>query len=1044
MSEAIIRPIDIDRDAEKLAAMWNASDMEWPAPFSQGVPITDEQARVWVTESHPHLMVLVAEVDGEIVGYCTFMERPAGEGYLAVLNVAPGHQGHSIGRKLIQATIERSVQEGWQRQTLRTWSANFKAMRVYKKTGHFWAPDTSVRMENFIPGALQFPLAQPFFQRHDWYESYQPDINHGMNDERWEGIPAFRQHWEADGEALTIWIDREARAPMAAETDAVQIAALVDNPEPLTGSTINLRWRVVNKGTQPLSVIAHTAGGDGLSVDHRDAFRVPPGETVERAVPVRVADDAPQNIGECTAPAIRSVFRLGDQEVSLFSGVRPRRPLRLDTTPAEITVMPGVAVPLHLQLYSELDAPATLNALIVPPEGLTVSPRQAEIELPARGQATLPLMVTAEQEGVYTLPVRVECANREGVPPLAETLTLFSLAAGGLLANQTAQSARLETDALRITVDAAENALRIADIAANRVLLEAESEIGLPFFPPEFAPGTLTLVERAGRATVRLEAAAKRRPGLTLCQEFTLSPTGLGSLTCYLENRGREVQDARLMLMLGAMPLERHQITLPLTMGLVHSDIGRYPHGWQDAPGDPQAYAEPWLALESEGTVMGAAWDGPIERLDFGRRVDLNMSAQTLGPGQRSQPVRLGLYAQRGDWRAARRVLLAWAGKPTPAEGPTPRPPVLARLEPSVLVTVEDQEHARLVVDSVSRRAENGRVELQAEGGLVAQPNTVQVARLQREQAVVQDIALQLPQGRLGVYQGQARLTTELSEEVRPFHVVRAGTPAPVQVAPAERQEQPVWTIHNGVSEFVIAPGFGPSVVAWHLEGVNQLDNQLFSYFPRPDGFSFQYPWFGGIHALLMPADRIFWEGMLHRDVAEAEPLRVADASGLPWQGVRLRTRPSAQSVRDFQVELDFTTLGESRLLRLVYRLRNLQAVEQQARMGWNVACRLGACPEDLILRGEGITRHPTPWAAFFQHKTWGALSNPATGRTLLLVSQQADVVPRDVGRFGRILEAGDEVRLAANTTREFTYYLILADTWEEAQPYLALQEYDG
>jgi hypothetical protein len=159
---------------------------------------------------------------------------------------------------------------------------------------------------------------------------------------------------------------------------------------------------------------------------------------------------------------------------------------------------------------------------------------------------------------------------------------------------------------------------------------------------------------------------------------------------------------------------------------------------------------------------------------------------------------------------------------------------------------------------------------------------------------------------------------------------------------------------------------------------------------------------------------------------------------------VRLRTRPSTPAVRDFQVELDFTTLGESRLLRFVYRLRNLQAAEQPVRMGCNVAGRLGARPEDLLLRGEGITRHPTPWAAFFQHKTWGALTNPATGRTLLLVSRQADVVPRDAGRFGRILEAGEEVRLAANATREFTYYLVLVDTWEEALPYLALQEYEG
>ena len=143
----IIRPLDLDRDAEGLARMWNESDMAWPGSWTDGVPVTADAVRERET-SLRMLVVYVAEVNGEIVGYCSFEEgesgRPKGEGYLDLLNVNPRFHGHSIGRRLIQATIQRSVQEGWKRQTLGTWSANFKAVPAYKKTGHFWTPDSSV------------------------------------------------------------------------------------------------------------------------------------------------------------------------------------------------------------------------------------------------------------------------------------------------------------------------------------------------------------------------------------------------------------------------------------------------------------------------------------------------------------------------------------------------------------------------------------------------------------------------------------------------------------------------------------------------------------------------------------------------------------------------------------------------------------------------------------------------------------------------------------------------------------------------------------
>ncbi len=43
----IIREVDIAQDAEKLAAMWRASDNQWPGTWSGGTEITPQMVTEW-------------------------------------------------------------------------------------------------------------------------------------------------------------------------------------------------------------------------------------------------------------------------------------------------------------------------------------------------------------------------------------------------------------------------------------------------------------------------------------------------------------------------------------------------------------------------------------------------------------------------------------------------------------------------------------------------------------------------------------------------------------------------------------------------------------------------------------------------------------------------------------------------------------------------------------------------------------------------------------------------------------------------------------
>jgi ribosomal protein S18 acetylase RimI-like enzyme len=84
--------------------------------------------------------VLVAVVDGQVVGYATVRQWSPIPSHAHVLEinglaVAPAHQGHGVGRALVQASVTRARQQGARKLTLRVLGTNTRARRLYESCG---------------------------------------------------------------------------------------------------------------------------------------------------------------------------------------------------------------------------------------------------------------------------------------------------------------------------------------------------------------------------------------------------------------------------------------------------------------------------------------------------------------------------------------------------------------------------------------------------------------------------------------------------------------------------------------------------------------------------------------------------------------------------------------------------------------------------------------------------------------------------------------------------------------------------------------------
>jgi len=108
----------------------------------------EERAAGWersLGRERPRGAVLVAERDGEVVGFAALgpSPDPEGAGELFSINVDPDHWGTGAGRALLEATQEELARLGFGETVLWVLPANARARRFYERAG--WTCDGTER-----------------------------------------------------------------------------------------------------------------------------------------------------------------------------------------------------------------------------------------------------------------------------------------------------------------------------------------------------------------------------------------------------------------------------------------------------------------------------------------------------------------------------------------------------------------------------------------------------------------------------------------------------------------------------------------------------------------------------------------------------------------------------------------------------------------------------------------------------------------------------------------------------------------------------------
>ena len=123
MTEMTIR----QADTADVDAIYEIETLCFPDPWSR------ESLRSEFTEN-PRSFYVVAEIDGEVVGYAGLWWIED-EGHITNVAVKPGFRNRRIGSQIVEAMLEHTRKQGIRYYTLEVRASNVSARALYEKYG---------------------------------------------------------------------------------------------------------------------------------------------------------------------------------------------------------------------------------------------------------------------------------------------------------------------------------------------------------------------------------------------------------------------------------------------------------------------------------------------------------------------------------------------------------------------------------------------------------------------------------------------------------------------------------------------------------------------------------------------------------------------------------------------------------------------------------------------------------------------------------------------------------------------------------------------
>jgi ribosomal protein S18 acetylase RimI-like enzyme len=1028
-----------EEDAPGLARMWQESLPVWPPFFNDGIPYSEERV-LREQREFGRIFTLVAAGEDEVPGYCGISPIPKEKSaaYVGILNVSPSRHKQGLGKRLLLEALRRVSEMGYERLDLHTWTSNLPAVPLYKKTGFFWVPETTVHMVNYLPKIFKNPIAKAYFDRHDWYKTFQRELKLEPDEQRLGKAKVFIYEWEEQGDWLKVTVDHEAREICAIENPDFSLSCSLPDPEPVVGLPHTVTFKVGNRASSPLK-LALSLTADGDEEFHKEtSLSVSNEETVEATLMTKPDIRPPKD--DLPSWAVRATAVVNDVPIRLACGFRPKQPVETTWLPRNVSVRKGLTTKVALGLQSRLDSEATASLVILPPSGVELLSSPQDITVPAKGRAGFVLELMGKEAGFQTLRVipKVTC-GKDVITAKTKDLPVAVLAPKTTLARSDEEEVVLENSALRVDIKLRGLNLTVTHKGLGLPLAGTGfPNLVPPLWPNEFLDKGFKVRELVSQPLPRavLSAESDLRPGIAFEQEVTLLNGELVRILHRVRNAGKNPMELDVLLAQAAAQ-ERFDLAAPLKAGLVVEPLvqGEFPGRQKDLPDQGEDYFEPWWAQQGKDWCSGGIWPG-AHRIEY-PLIYYHLKVPAQGSAE-TEP--LLVYAGQGNWESVRNhYCQAFTGNdPARLQPLEPGPVIRLEMEPEPLVVSQKDFQADLTIRNLRRRVVSGTLRIVVPDGYSVSPHEIKVGETDIGKPFTQDLSFTSPSLPPEISRGSLTFETPSGISDRDFSIIALKPGTVLSVREEKLKGHKVWRIDNGRFQFLLTPGYNGTLFGW-MEGEI---NHLHTPFPEPGMFSWRNPFYGGLEPLLsLKGD--MQRMPLFKEEWKAEPVERKGKSGSVWKGVRLSTFLKHKDYQDLALEMDHLSLPGASLLATFMRLRNLASGSIHAYFALEGYPDVDGSRKEAVLHynSKGGIRPRGETGAWHFCADWTASQSPRTGRALVLVttSPKVEHVAADVGSDGTFMGCYAPVDLWPSESKECLMFWALAQDMERARLYEAL-----
>lgn len=1022
--------------AQTMADMWNASEEGWPGGLTRGVPMTAKRVKEMedrVKSLGSYIVMEKSKAIGFVRVSPYFEEKEAA--YVSWLNVIPKYHGKSYGRKLLCKSVDCSTDLKLDRLDLHTWPGNIKALPAYKKTGFYWVPNTTVYMQNFIPMIMWFQPARPYFEKHDWYDTFQRPIELQQDDVQVEGMNVFVYRWKEGKDELTVWIDRESRNITGFENNDMKVFAKLDRHGVLAGMNWKITWTITNKTDRKFSCSLKATPPKGVSLKASKKFVISGGKSKEISAPVAVSLEAKEIPDDDKSDSILTRMKINDQSFNLRTGLRTKQAIEMESDPEFISLVPGMEKRVNINLRNNLKKKAKGHVRFKA-DGLDLDKTVAPYTVKKDRFSGVPLTIKATSPETKCYSIEA-WADFEGYRTKEKTLKVRCIGTHGAISDVEEKRMVMENEEIRLLARQRGGFVALYDKARREPgARNVQIRLGPPFWPSEFArlDWKMSVRNEKGITTGTLSVLSEEREGLKVTIQMRMSSSSLLRFLPILENKGKSTISTQFQFAF-SRDMIRDRITIPSKHGLIQEEIidDDFPDWMGDIPKEDYL-SETWFHVGSEETGLGALWDkeSTIEADISSHGFLVTLQAPRIKPGERVELPPYHFLVATHDWKSVQRCWQRLAlGKIETEEKVLPQRVLDIGTVPKPVV-VENETDFRFKMRNLRNKRLDAKINLDFPSEMKANKTRIVAKELRVDSPLEERIVLKARKASPGVYFAKARISTLIYDEVVRLPIVVIGKPGSVTV----RQTKGKIDVDNSVLKFTVVPEFAGSLISLKEGGVEHI----LSAYPKPDQLAWFRPWYGGIMPNVVKDE---WFSKFYEETFSGEKV----TRGI-WKGARTVTDVEKKELlRGLRVSTEYLTRPNSNVLAILQDFTNTGKSSLYFEGGCAGYFQVGGSKNNVAYfsRSGWRQRKYTKRIAFSSSDNRTiVVSNPRKKKSVSFVSSSPnmDVLLLDFAKDGKHLLTASNISLKPKETKRFVSYLVLSTTQSEAKKYNVLSGY--